>query len=218
MSRVCVVDHDATVLRLLGRALCDGGLDVDLLDQGARVLDHARSRGYDLVLLDGDLPDVDGIDLLRDLRAADPYAQIMVLSVRDDCATRVRCLDLGACDFVARPFDLPELLARVRVRLRPVGRPPYLQRGDAQLDLVRHAVVLQDRTVSLPAREFLLLNYLMSRAGEVCPREELMAAVWQYDFKADANVVDVYVSRLRKKIPGWMIRTIREVGYSFVAA
>jgi len=221
VSSVCVVEDDGPLLRLLGRTLRDSGLDVDLVGHGAQVLERARVHPYDLILLDLGLPDVDGVTVLQALRVADPDAQVLVLSARDDCASRVRCLDLGACDFVGKPFEIPELLARVRVRLRPArrsGTGAFLGQGDVRLDLVRHCVVLRDRTVGLPTREFVLLKYLMSRSGEVCRREELLAAVWGYDFDADSNVVEVYISRLRAKIPGLPVDTVRHVGYAFAPA
>jgi DNA-binding response OmpR family regulator len=219
VSKVCVVDDDGAVLQLLGRTLRDHGLDVDLLDQGARVLERARATHYDLILLDLGLPDMDGVNVLQTLRAADPEVRVIVVSARDDCANRVRCLDLGACDFVGKPFEIPELLARVRVGLRTSGRGAsgYLGIGDLRLDLVRHCLVLHGRTTSLPTREFLLLKYLMDKSGEVCRREELLAAVWGYDFQADGNVVDVYISRLRAKIPNRLIETVRHEGYVFAA-
>jgi DNA-binding response OmpR family regulator len=219
---VCVVEDDSAVLRLLGRILRDSGLDVDMLSCGAHVLEQARVRHYGLILLDLGLPDADGVSVLQLLRSADPGTQVMVVSARDDCANRVRCLDLGACDFVGKPFEIPELLARVRVRLRPgPGRDAtgaFLGYGEIGLDLVRHCVVLRDRTVPLPTREFVLLKYLMSKRGQVCRRDELLAAVWGYDFTADSNVVDVYISRLRAKIPGQLIETVRHEGYAFAPA
>jgi DNA-binding response OmpR family regulator len=221
MSRLCIVDPDARALRFLGRTLQDGGFEVDMIDSGGAALERAAVHRFDLVLLDLGLPDVDGLEVLRDLRERQPDLRVMVVSAKDDCATRVRCLDGGASDFVAKPFDLPELLARVRVHLRASAQNqagPRLTAGDAILDLVRHSLALPNRTVGLAPREFLLVKHLMSRAGQVCTRDELLRAVWRYDFPADSNVVDVYVSRLRSKIPSHLIETVRHVGYCFVAA
>lgn len=221
MSRLCVVDDDLPMLNLLGRTLRDSGLEVDLVDTGTQALLLAARDRYDLVLLDLGLPDVDGLDVLQQLRAGDPDVLVIVVSARDDCAERVRCLDHGACDFVGKPFDLSELLARVRASLRPRRRGPnagFLDVGDARLDFVHHTLLLSDRTVTLAPREFLLLRQLMTKAGEACTREELMRAVWGYDFDADTNVIEVYISRLRGKLPPTLIETVRNVGYAFTAA
>ncbi len=221
MSKLCIVDGDESARAFMGRTLRDGGFDVELVDSGCGALERAAARRFDLLLLDLALPDLAGLDVLRELREQHPQLRIIVVSAMDDCATRVRCLDGGASDFIAKPFDLPELLARVRVHLRVASsRTPdsRLAAGDAMLDLVRHDLTLPDRTVNLSPREFLLVKYLMSRAGQVCARDDLLRAVWRYDFEADTNVVDVYVSRLRSKIPRHLIETVRHVGYSFVAA
>jgi DNA-binding response OmpR family regulator len=221
MGHLCIADHDLDELQFLGRTLRDGGHEVELAESGSAALERAGARGFDLFLLELGLPDVDGLDMLRELRDRQPDMHVIVVSDRDDCATRVRCLDGGACDFVGKPFDLPELLARVRVHLRVRAQNsdrPRLAAGDATLDLVRHSLALPDRTVALSPREFLLVKYLMSHASQVCTRDELLRAVWRYDFKADSNVVDVYVSRLRTKIPPHLIETVRHVGYCFVGA
>jgi DNA-binding response OmpR family regulator len=122
VSTVCVVDDDPSVLRLLGRALQDGGMMVDLLDCGQALVRMAVARRYDLILLDLALPDLDGAELLETLRSDHPDIRVMVVSAQDDAARRVRCLDGGAIDFVGKPFDLSELLARVRAHLRPGTR------------------------------------------------------------------------------------------------
>jgi DNA-binding response OmpR family regulator len=220
MSRLCVVDDDHPMLSMLGRTLRDSGMDVDLADSGGQLLGLAKAHRYDLILLDLGLPDIDGLEILQALRAGDPDAQVIVVSARDDCASRVRCLDYGAADFVGKPFDLPELLARVRARLRSRGRPAaqgVLDVGAARLDFVHHTLHLPDRITPLAPREFLLVRHLMTKAGEACTRDDLMRAVWGYDFEADTNVVDVYVSRLRGKLPPSLIETVRNVGYAFVA-
>jgi two-component system, OmpR family, response regulator len=218
MSKVCVVDDDPGVLQLLGRSLRDGGYDVDLVGSSAKIVKIALGRRYDLILLDDGRPDSGGVTILQALRAQDPHAQVMMVSPHGDSTTGVRYLDFGACDYVGKPFDIPEILARVRARLRPRPRDgSHLEWGVVRLDLVEHCLQLPDRRVLLSAREFLLLRHLMSRAGLVCTRDELMHTVWGYDFVADSNVVDVYVSRLRAKIPSEMIQTVRQAGY-YIAA
>lgn len=220
MVRLCVVEDEPHLMRLLQRLLQDAGFVADGVVSGSSAIAAFGDRRYDLALLDLGLPDVDGIDLLQRVHQHHPDLQVMVVSVRDDPATRVRCLDLGACDFVGKPFDVAELLARVRARLRPVahnGSGEFLHCGVARLDLLRHRLLLPHAAVALPPREFLLLRHLMTRRGEICSRQELLDAVWGYAFETDTNVVDVYVSRLRTKLPPRMIETIRHVGYCFVA-
>jgi len=221
VSTVCVVDDDPSVLRLLGRALRDGGMMVDLLDCGQALVRMVVARQYDLILLDLALPDLDGAELLETLRSDHPDIQVMVVSAHDDSARRVRCLDGGAIDFVGKPFDLSELLARVRAHLRPRQDPSpaeYVRSGEATLDVLRREVILPDRTIPLPPREYMLLRHLMGKSGRVCTRDELLREVWGYNFQADSNVVDKYVSRLRTKLPGRLIQTVPHVGYSFSAA
>jgi DNA-binding response OmpR family regulator len=219
MSRLCVVEDDESVLRLLGRTLRDSGFDVDLAATGMAAVAFTGAEHYDLVLLDLALPDMDGLAILETLRSRNPDAQVMVVTAHDDCANRVRCLDLGACDIVGKPFDIPELLARVRARLRHRPHPETVcVDGDIQLDLMRHRLLRPDGALALPTREFDLLRYLVGHSGQVCSRQELLAAVWGYDFPVDTNLVDVYVSRLRAKLPSPRIETVRNVGYTLVAA
>ena len=222
MGHVCVVDDEPSVLRLLSRTLRDGGLTVDLAESGSAGLVMAARRRYDLLILDLMLPDVDGVTVLQQLRADLPGLQVMVLSAADDAANRVRCLDLGACDFVGKPFDVPELLARVRTRLRSApatnGPDQSLRVGEVTLDRGRHTLRVGARRVPLAPREFRLLEHLMSRVGEVCTREQLLRAVWGFDFDPGSNVVEVYVSRVRTKLPTDMIETVRSVGYCFLPA
>jgi DNA-binding response OmpR family regulator len=220
MSRLCVVEDDESVLRLLGRTLRDSGFDVDLAASGMAAIAFTGAEHYDLVLLDLGLPDMDGLAILETLRSRDPDAQVMVVTAHDDCANRVRCLDLGACDIVGKPFDVPELLARVRasLRRRSHAEAACMVDGDIQLDLLRHRLLRPDGALPLPTREFDLLRYLLGRSGHVCSRQELLAEVWGYDFPVDTNLVDVYVSRLRAKLPSPRIETVRNVGYTLVAA
>jgi DNA-binding response OmpR family regulator len=221
MTKICVVDDELALLSFLNRLLQDAGFEVDTAESALSAVEILDERPSDLVLLDLGLPDMDGVDLLQQLHHHYPDIPVMVISGHDDPANRVRCLDLGASDFVGKPFDVAELLARVRARLRPVRQRStgeLLQCGGAHLDLIRHRLILPNGTVPLPPREFLLLRHLMTKRGQVCSRDELLGAVWGYAFETDTNVVDVYVSRLRAKLPPLMIETVRHVGYSFVAA
>jgi two-component system, OmpR family, response regulator len=221
VSVVCVVAEDRAQLRLLGRAVKDGGIAVDLFDRLAYVPSLAASRRYDLLLLDVDHPDCDDVAMLELVRDRSPATMTIVLSSRNDPPHRVRCLDAGASDFVGKPYDLSELLARVRAHLRwrtDDGITEFLDDTEARLDVLRREMVLADRKITLPPREFLLLRHLMSKRGQVCTRQELLKEVWGYDFAADTNVVDKYVSRLRRKLPADLIETVRHVGYTYGAA
>lgn len=221
VSLVCVVAEDRSQLRLLGRAIRDAGYAVDLFDALTGVTALAASRRYDLMLLDVDRPGCDDIALLEMVRDRSPLTMAIVLSSANEAPHRVQCLDAGASDFVGKPYDLSELLARIRAHLRwrseeQIGE--YLQGTEARLDVLRREMVLSDRKVTLPPREFLLLRHLMSKKGQVCTRQELLKEVWGYDFEADTNVVDKYVSRLRRKLPADLIETVRHVGYTYGAA
>lgn len=222
MSSVCAVDDDLHVLRLLGRCLASRNVRVDLLEGGSTLLSLVAMRHFDLIILDLGLPDADGYALLEILGLEHPEIRVMVVSARDDVLTRVRCLDAGACDFVGKPFELSELLARVRVHLRapaetraeppPPGRE-YLLAGTATLDLVAHRLRLPEGCVELTPREFLLIRHLIARSGSVCTRNELLREVWGFDFETDSNVVDKYISRIRQKLPVPLIKTVPSVGY-----
>jgi DNA-binding response OmpR family regulator len=165
------------------------------------------------------LPDIDGLAALDGIRARRPDQQIMILSALDDVRSKVRCLDLGVCDYITKPFELSELVARVQLRLREQGRTDrdrYLRRNGCELDLQRRTVTAGSEAIRLTAREFVLLECMMRSAGEVCTREDLHENVWGYTFDPTTNILDVYVARLRAKLGHSTIQTIRNVGYSFV--
>jgi DNA-binding response OmpR family regulator len=150
--------------------------------------------------------------------AAIPGQRVLVLSALSDVESKVRSLELGASDYMTKPFALAELIARVRARLRESAAPPverFVQVGHVTLDQERHTAELDGRKVSLSCREVDLLAYLMRRAGTVCSRDQLLAGVWEYQFDPRTNVVDVYVRRLRQKLGCDVIETVRNVGYAF---
>ena len=150
--------------------------------------------------------------------AARPEQQVIVLSALRDVETKVRCLDLGAVDYVTKPFSLAELLARVRRRLADANGERVLRAGPVTLDLQRRAVEIGGDSIPLTGREFLLLRHLMLQRDEVCTRMELLAEVWGYSFDPGTNVVDVCIRRLRAKLGADKIETVRNVGYAFQAA
>lgn len=217
MGSVLVVDDEADHREMIRRALTAATVDVDVAADGGEAISRCAAGTYDVVLLDLMLPDVSGVAVLRKILAAKPGMQVIVLSAADDRANRLQCLDMGASDFVGKPFDVVELCARVRGRLKAHDRR-YLKVGGVTLDLDRLSATTVAGTVPLAPREFGLLHYLMGRAGEVCTRRELVTRVWGNAEHQGSGMVDVYVWRLRRKLPGELIETVRNVGYSFSPA
>jgi two-component system, OmpR family, response regulator len=218
VTQVLVVDDEPRIVDFVSRALTAEGFGVDRASDGIRALEMARSGRYQLVVLDLLLPGKDGVSVLEELIEARPEQRVVVLSALADVENKVRCLELGASDYLHKPFALSELVARVRARLRQPASGPgerYLERGGVTLDLVRRAADRGDGSVSLSEREFLLLRHLMNVHGRVSTREELLAEVWGYAFDPGSNVVDVCVGRLRSKLGGDVIETVRNVGYRF---
>jgi DNA-binding response OmpR family regulator len=221
VARVLVVDDEPRIVSFVSRALSAEGFQVDGVHDGIRALEMARSGSYELVVLDLLLPDLDGMSVLQRLMEARPDQRVLVLSALSDVETKVRCLELGASDYLSKPFSLAELIARVRARLRQPSVGPhrrFLSGGPFTLDLSRRTVERNGRRVTLSEREFLLLEHLMRQGGEVCSRQRLLADVWGYSFDPGSNVVDVCVGRLRSKLGGDVIETVRNVGYRFNAA
>jgi two-component system, OmpR family, response regulator len=219
MSKVLVIDDEPKIVSFVTRALSARGYDVDSAGNGADGLELVRIGGYAVVVLDLRLPDIDGIDVLRRTLEERPDQQVIVLSALPDVDTKVRCLDLGAADYITKPFSLTELLARVRrrVRQRASETERFVRAGRLVLDLRNRAADVGEGTVSLAAREFLLLQHLVRHRDEVCSREELLSDVWGYSFDPGTNAVEVCVRRLRAKLGTNVIETIRNVGYSFHA-
>ena len=218
MARILVVDDEPRIVSFISRALSAEGLGVDSAHDGIRGLELARSRRYELVVLDLLLPGLDGISVLQGIIDCRPEQRVLILSALSDVDSKVRCLELGAADYLPKPFALAELLARVRARLRQPeapAAPRLLTAGRVTLDLLRRVADADSGPVNLSEREFLVLQYLMRKAGEVCTREELLADVWGYSFDPGSNVVDVYVGRLRSKLGSELIETVRNVGYRF---
>jgi DNA-binding response OmpR family regulator len=221
MPRVLVVDDEPRIVSFVSRALSAEGFHVDGALDGSRGLELATTGEYELVVLDLLLPSLDGETLLQELMAARPSQRVLVLSALSDVETKVRCLEFGASDYVSKPFSLAELVARIRARLRQPASGPeqrLLYVRGVTLDLTRRVADAGAGPVSLSEREFLLLEHLMRRDGEVCSRERLLADVWGYSFDPGSNVVDVCVGRLRAKLGADVIETVRNVGYRFDAA
>ncbi|MGH3035133.1 MAG: response regulator transcription factor [Gaiellaceae bacterium] len=220
MTRILVVDDEAKIVSFVSRALSAHGFVVDTAYDGARAVELAGTGAYDLVVLDLMLPRMDGFSVLRDTLKARPEQRVLVLSALSDVACKVKCLELGASDYVSKPFELAELVARIRARLREPAPPPaesVLRAGRLTLDLLRRTVDAGEGPVALSEREFLLLQHLMRKPGQVCTRQELLAEVWGFSFDPGTNVVDACVRRLRSKIGHDAIEALRNVGYSLSA-
>jgi DNA-binding response OmpR family regulator len=219
-KRVLVVEDEAKMANVVGRALVAAGFGVRIATTGCAALEHVRADAVDLVILDLLLPDVDGFAILTSTMDLDPAPPVIVLSALADVRSKVACLELGACDYMTKPFELAELLARVRLRARErsVAPPRYLTSGHYVLDLQRRVVEDGEGPVPLTTREFLLLEYMMSRDGAACTRDELLEHVWGYAFDPGTNVVDVCIGRLRHKLGGACVATVRNVGYCFVGS
>lgn len=220
MTRILVIDDEPRIVSFVSRALKAEGLRVDGARDGVRGLNLARSGRYELVILDLLLPGMDGVTVLRRLIDERPQQRVLVLSALSDVDDKVRCLELGASDYLSKPFALAELVARVRARLRQAASGPeerYLRAGSVTLDRLRRVAGLGGGSVALTEREFGLLEHLMHSEGEVCTRMQLLADVWGFGFDPGSNVVDVCVRRLRAKLGADLIETIRSVGYRFDA-
>jgi two-component system OmpR family response regulator len=217
--RVLVIEDTQKMANLLQRALGEEGYAVDVALTGVDGLWLASEFSFDAIVLDVMLPDIDGFEVCHQLRAADRWAPVLMLTARDDVSDRVRGLDEGADDYLIKPFALTELFARLRslVRRAPRGRPPILEVGDLALDPADHSVRRAGQPLNLTKKEFALLHYFMQHPGEALTRSRLIEHVWDFAFDGDSNIVDVYIRYLRDKVDRPFrrasIETVRGVGY-----
>lgn len=216
-SGILLVDDEPRIQGFVCRALTQAGYEIDCASGGADALRLAGSGEYGLVILDLVMPDMDGREVLAELLRLHPDQPVLVLSCLDDATTKVTCLDLGAHDYLTKPFCLEELLARVRVQLRTDLRHEVLRAGELSLDVGRLQANVGHGPVALTRLEFLLLKELMGHAGHSVPKEQLLASIWGYDFDPGSNVVDVCVRRLRSKLGFELIRTVRGAGYQLAS-
>ncbi|TDC43392.1 response regulator transcription factor [Micromonospora sp. KC213] len=215
MNRILIAEDEPRIASFLTKGLRSAGYMTTVVDNGVDAAACARSGDFDLLILDLGLPGQDGLAALAQLRARGERLAVIVLTARDAVPDRVTGLDLGADDYLTKPFSFEELLARIRARLREPGRdtPTTLCAGKVTLDLVRRTATVDGRQVELTAREFLLAETLMRHPGQVLSREQLLDRVWGLAHDPGSNVVDVYIGYLRRKLTPDLINTVRGIGY-----
>jgi DNA-binding response OmpR family regulator len=218
--RVLLVEDELKLARAVRRGLQQEGYAVDVAATGNDGLHLATEVRYDAVVLDVMLPGLDGFEVCRRMRAGGRWAPVLMLTARDGIADRVAGLDVGADDYLVKPFAFRELLARLRALVRRGGgeRPVVLVAGDLRLDPAAHTVARAGRQVELSAREFALLEFFMRHPGEVVSRTQILEHVWDFNYEGLSNVVDVYIGYLRRKLElpfgRPLLRTVRGVGYA----
>ncbi len=217
--RLLVVEDDRKLSRALRRGLEQEGYEVDIADNGDTALELATEHEYDAVVLDVMLPGRDGFAVCRALRESERWVPVIMLTARADVTDRIRGLDEGADDYLVKPFDFGELLARLRalIRREPPERGALIEAGDLEVDPETRIARRDGDEIELTARELAVLEVLARNAGHVVTREELLGQVWDEDYDGSPNVVDVYVGYLRKKLerPSGprLIRTVRGIGF-----
>lgn len=218
---ILVVEDERRLAQVVRRVLEEEGHTVDVVHDGEEALAMAMDGSHDVILLDVLLPGIDGFEVCRSLRASRVDTPVLLLTALDAVEDRVRGLDAGADDYLPKPFAFQELLARLRAlgRRRVQAREPdQLQTADLMLDLRRRRAVRDGRTIDLSPKEFALLEFLMRNQGRVVTRTQILDHVWGYDYSPDSNLVDVYVTYLRRKIDRGhgqkLIRTVRGAGYA----
>ena len=217
--RILVAEDEQDLNRLMVQALERAGYSVDSCYDGADALDYAAAADYDCILLDIMMPKADGRTVLRTLRSRGCAVPVIFLTALDSVQDRIDGLDLGADDYLVKPFDMAELLARIRAATRKYGgqKTTVLTAGDLSLDTVTHGVTRAGQTINLSAKEYAILEYLLRNKGAVLSRAQLENHIWNYDYAGGSNVVDVYIAYLRKKVDApfdkKLIHTVRGAGW-----
>ena len=217
--RILVVEDEIKTSAFLRKGLRESGFTVDVANDGEEGLDLALTREYDLIILDVMLPGVDGWQIIKKIRGTKRDVPVLFLTARDAVQDRIKGLELGADDYLVKPFAFSELLARIRTILRrgPVRTLELIRIADLEIDLMGHRVMRGGKRLDLTPKEFALLSLLARRTGEVLTRIRIAERIWDIDFESDTNVVDVHMRRLRAKVDdpfeNKLIHTVRGVGY-----
>ena len=214
--RILLVEDDPSLAQGLQTALRREGLAVDHVTTGKAALQAVQAEAPDLIILDLGLPDMDGLDVLNSLRSGKQALLVMVLTARDTTADKISGLDHGADDYLAKPFEIPELLARLRALERRITavQTSDISIGQVMLDTLTHTVSVDGKNIELPRREFMLLKALMENPGRVMSREKLESRLYGWGEELASNSIEVHIHHLRKKIPAGFIKTIRGIGYT----
>jgi DNA-binding response OmpR family regulator len=222
--RALVVEDHQRIAGFLRRGLTEEGFAVDVAGDGDEGLAYALQEAYDVVVLDIGLPGMDGLELCKELRRRGNRVPVLMLTARDTVADRISGLDSGADDYLTKPFAFGEFLARIRALLRRANDRPTneLRAGDLVLDPLRHEVRRAGEVISLPLKEYAILEYLLQQPGRVATRSMIAEHVWGYDFASESNVIDVHVRSLRQRLGDTreqpLIVTVRGVGYKVAVA
>ena len=220
--KLLLVEDEARLARLIARGLVEEGHTVDTCALGADAIDQGLHLAYDVAILDWSLPDVDGLTVLRTWRQRGSALPVLMLTARSSVPERVAGLRAGADDFLPKPFDFEELLARLEALHRRTSAHPGLTVGDVTLDTQRRLLTRAEMAIELTAREFALMRLLVDHAGDVCTRTQLLQGVWGAQFVGETNVVDVYIGYVRKKLADTgtttvTIATVRGIGFRLEA-
>lgn len=215
--KILVVEDSMKLARFLSRVLTEEGFAVDLCQRGSDALEQAQHGIYDLIVLDWMLPEVDGISVCRSLRRSGNNTPILMLTARGETRERVLGLDSGADDYLVKPFEVEEFVARINALLRRASGMVRLRFDDLEIDKENRRVIIDGEPVALTLRESQLLLHLVHRLDRVTTRSELLAQVWNTSFDPGSNVLEVHISRLREKLGkhAWRVATVRGAGYVF---
>src|SRR6476469_10030392 len=212
--RVLLVEDDSDVARFISKGLMEATYAVDVAEDGERALYLTGVNAYDAVVLDVMIPAPDGLEVCRNMRESKSTVPILMLTARDSVDDKIAGLDAGADDYLVKPFDFGELLARLRALLRrgPIERPPIMAIGDLRIDAGTRVVTRSGAEIELTAREYDVLEFLARRPGRVVSRSEMLDEIWS-DYEGSPNIIDVYVGYLRKKLGRALISTVRGSGF-----
>jgi DNA-binding response OmpR family regulator len=222
MARILIAEDEPLIVSFIEKGLRGNGFVTMAVDDGASAAQFARDTDFDLLLLDVGLPKLNGFEVLDEVRGRGETLPIILLTARSEVEATVKGFELGADDYLAKPFRFEELLVRIRARVRDRSRPAQMNASvvaanGVELDAHTRKATIDGRQVELSAKEYLLAETLIRHAGQILTREQLLNHAWGYDFDPESNVVDVYIRYLRKKLGAATIQTVRGAGYRFVA-